>query len=279
MQNNNKDIDQNISKSKTISSYINIINKTEDLSEEREQDYIFLAKKGDAQAKEKLFNSYFKQVVSMARKYATNSESLEDLIGEGIRGLEKTLEKFEPARGNRFSTYSRFWIRAYMADHFRRNLRAFETPMAISGRLFTINKSIEKLSHELGRQPTDKEICEHLNLGEGYTTFLRKYLLPHCHLDSKISENDDRTISDNFPDNHYGSPRDSLIRDDGVQKIKIAMEKLTDKERNILERRYGLNGREEETLGEIGKDLQVSLERIRQIQSKAEAKLKFLINR
>ncbi len=269
--------------SKSIKEYIEIIKKTNDLSRDVELKYVKKAKK-NLKYKELLFNAHYKMVMGMAKKYTTHVETLEDLLNEGVKGLEQALKLFKPKMKVRFNTYARYWVRAFILKYFSDNVRGFKVPSDIAIKLTTMNKVIEKLSKKLLREPTDKEIARELQYDKNYVRFLRKYLYPHFTLQYRVgtcnhNTSGQFTLGDVTSDDHRDNARESLVRVDGINKIRAAIESLPKKERFVIENRYGLNGCDEQTLAQVGKRMRLTAERVRQIQEIAETRLKKMINR
>jgi len=262
--------------SKVIETYLNIAKNSADLSKDLELQYVKKAKK-NIKFKELLFNAHLKMVIGIAQKYAGgHTQVLEDLIGAGLLGLDKALSRFKPKMKVRFNTYARWWVRAHILKFFGDNVRSMLVPDKVSVEIFKINKVIEKLSQVLARDPTNAEVADELNYDVAYVATLRKFLLPNLSLDSQLvnkERNVFTTIKDNIADNrdHAG---ESLIRVDGINKIKQAIQKLPDRERYVIENRFGLNDKDELTLQEVGKKMGLTAERVRQIQLMAEKRLK-----
>lgn len=273
--------------SDTIQKYLSIIEKNKNLSAEIEADLIFKAKKGDGKAKEELFKAFFNKVLEVAKEYSGHVETFEDLIQEGMIGLERALEGFKPEMKWRFSTYSKWWIRAYVVKYFSDNIRGFKVPVEVSVKLYRINQTIERLSKDLLREPTDAEIASQLEMEENHVNFLRKYLYPHFSIDAPITQCDTSFgpklfIGENLADDHKDNARESLIRKDTVEQIRKALDTLSPRERFIIEHRYNINGESDDegmTLEEVGKLVKLTPERVRQIQRDTEAKLKKKLNR
>lgn len=267
-------------KSKSIRKYAEIIRNTESIPENLEEEYIRKARTS-AFHKNALFSAHLRLVISIAREYASHNETLEDLIQEGIHGLEHALQRFKKDKGVKFNTYARFWIRAFILKYFADNIRSFKVPPEISIKLGKVNKAMEKLSQILEREPSDEEIAGELGLDKDYVSFLKKYLSPHLTLDSEIENKEGRsfsTVGEGLTDNHRGDASESLIRIDNINKIKEAIKSLPKKELFVIENRYGLNNCDVQTLEEVGKRMDLSAERIRQIQKVAEARLQKAMN-
>ena len=264
-----------------IQKYLDIINRTKDIPKAKEEGCIAKAKTNPIFKKE-LFEAHLKMLVGIARNYTSHNETIEDLIQEGVKGLEKALILFKPNIKVRFNTYARFWIRAYIIKYFAENVRGFKVPSSISAKLYKLNKTIEKLSKKLEREPSDEEVARELNYDSDYVRFLRKYLFPHLALDAQIDGKDGKsfsTVGESLIDNHRDNACESLIKRDGVENIKNAILNLSEKERFVIENRYGLNENDEQTLEVVGKKMDLSAERVRQIQEMAESKLRKVMNR
>lgn len=273
--------------SKTIQNYLAIIDKNKNLTVEIEEDLIHKAKKGDQKAKEELFKAFFNKVLEVAKEYSGHVETFEDLIQEGMMGLECALQRFKPEMKWRFSTYSKWWIRAYIVKYFSDNIRGFKVPVEVSVKLYRINQTTERLSKDLLREPTDAEIADQLGMEENHVNFLRRYLQPHFSIDAPITQCDTSLgtklfVGENLADDHKDNARESLIRKDTVEQIRKALDTLSPRERFIVEHRYNINGESDDegmTLEEVGKLVKLTPERVRQIQRDAETKLKKKLNK
>ena len=271
--------------SRTIKKYIEIIQNTEELPKNLEFKYIKEARYNQ-EFKRLLFNAQLKLVMQVAGKYTNHVETYEDLIQEGVKGLEQALIFFKPSKKVRFNTYARYWIRAHILKYFSDNVRGFKVPVDIAVKLYQINKAIEKLSKKSGEEPTNVEIAKVLSYDPDYIGWLRKYLLPHGSIDAPISKNSSTnsitTISDSMPDNHRDDASESLIRTDNIDIIKKAIKQLPKKEKFVIQNRYGLNGEgngDGRTLLDIGKDMKLTAERVRQLQRQGEKRLRKIMNR
>jgi RNA polymerase sigma factor (sigma-70 family) len=275
-----------INESLTLDYYIKTARNTKRLSNEVELEYAKKAKSKNKKISEKyknlLFEANYGMVISVASRYAEHRQTMEDLVQQGATALDKALELFDPKKKTRFSTYAQWWVRAFIAKHFSNNVRSFKVPEAVCLRLHHLNKSIEKLSKILGRTPTNEELAEETGHAEKYLLFLRKYLMPHFTLDAQVMGKSGRpfsTVGDSLTMNDRDDASESLIRVDGINKMKDAVSKLEPNERFVIENRYGLNDCDEQTLAEVGKRMNLTAERIRQIQIDAEKRLKKMVNK
>jgi len=263
--------------SKNIQEFIDIAKKnTKGLPQDLELQYVKKAKK-NKKYKELLFNAHLGMVIGMAQKYASGHvQTLEDLIKEGLIGLDRALILFKPKMKVRFNTYARWWVRAYILKFFGENVRNIRVPDRISVEIFKINQVIEKLSQTLSREPTNAEVAHELDYNKNYVATLRKFLLPNLSLDTPVLNKDGKvftTVKENVADNRDDAG-ESLIRVDGINKIREAIDTLPKRERYIIEYRYGLNDKDGLTLHEVGKKMGLTAERVRQIQVVAEKHLK-----
>lgn len=261
-------------------NYINIINNNTNLDQEEEFELIKQAQNGDKNAKEKLFNCYLELVVGIARKYATYPILEEDLIQEGLLGLEDILKVFNPEKNRRFSAPAKFWIKSRILQYMEENMRTFSIPSNTSCKILKISKTIEKLNKENNHNPSNKEIGNYLGYTEGYVSFLRKFLSLPISIDveqCKYENSNSLSIKDLIEDDR-NIASESCIINDGVDKVRKSINLLPEIQRKVIKSRYGLNG-DEKTLKEVGKELNLTAERVRQIQVQAENKLLFLMGR
>ena len=261
--------------STTIAKYINLIELTPDLNYETEKELIQKAQEGNAQAKNSLFSAYLKLVFSIANRYEVQNIKKEDLIQEGVLGLEDALKAFDLSRNLRFSAPAKWWVKARIMKYVRENIRGFSIPPDASSKILHVSQSIERLKKEIGETPSNKEVGDELGFAESHVSFLRKFLIPSVSLNDMLGSGEEGgqqvSIQDLLHDDRNNA-QESLIRDDGVCCIKKAMGFLPKTHRKVIEDRYGLEG-DSKTLQEIGKELGVTSERVRQIQRAAEKKL------
>ena len=259
----------------SLDLYLNEIRRYPLLSREDEVALARKARAGDMQAQEKLVRSNLRFVVSIAKKYVGNGVPLEDLINDGNVGLVKAAERFDPERGFKFISYAVWWIRQSILVSVSENSRMIRMPMNRVGLAQKATKISRKLEQDLGRDPDAEELAKELGVTreeiEEVTTFSQATLS----LDQPVhDEGNETTFVDQIVDDRNASPDQGAYEDSLKRDMDRALESLTDRERTILVRYYGLNGVKARTLEDIGKEMGYTRERIRQIKEQAIDKLR-----
>ncbi|HKW15129.1 MAG TPA: RNA polymerase sigma factor RpoD/SigA [Candidatus Krumholzibacteria bacterium] len=259
----------------SLDLYLNEIRRYPLLSREDEVALARKARAGDMQAQEKLDRSNLRFVVSIAKKYVGNGVPLEDLINDGNVGLVKAAERFDPERGFKFISYAVWWIRQSILVSVSENSRMIRMPMNRVGLAQKATKISRKLEQDLGRDPDAEELAKELGVTreeiEEVTTFSQATLS----LDQPVhDEGNETTFVDQIVDDRNASPDQGAYEDSLKRDMDRALESLTDRERTILVRYYGLNGVKARTLEDIGKEMGYTRERIRQIKEQAIDKLR-----
>ena len=244
------------------------------LTNEEEQELAVLVEQGDLEAKQRLAEANLRLVVSIAKRYVGRGMQFLDLIQEGNMGLMKAVDKFDYTKGYKFSTYATWWIRQAITRGIADTGRTIRVPVHM---VETINKTLRMtrtLLQELGREPTPEEVAERLNVSVSRVREVLKISRDPVSLDTPIGEEDDSHLGDFIEDDSALSPADSAAFSMLRAELATALESLTDRERQVVKLRFGLEDGRARTLEEVGKEFNVTRERIRQIEAKALRKLR-----
>ena len=257
-----------------VRMYLKEIGKVPLLSADEEIKLAKRMEEGDEVAKKKLAEANLRLVVSIAKRYVGRGMLFLDLIQEGNLGLIKAVEKFDYRKGYKFSTYATWWIRQAITRGIADTAKTIRVPVHM---VETINKTLRTsrmLLQELGREPTNEEIAKKMNMPVAKIDEILKTSRDPVSLDTPIGEEEDSQLGDFIEDESLLSPVDSASFSMLKEELEEAMASLTERERNVIKLRFGLDDGKTRTLEEVGKEFNVTRERIRQIEAKALRKLR-----
>ncbi len=268
------DVLEGVSTEDPVRMYLKEIGNVPLLTTEQEVELAKRVEAGDEEAKKQLTEANLRLVVSIAKKYVGRGMPFLDLIQEGNMGLMKAVDKFDYTKGYKFSTYATWWIRQAITRGIADTGRTIRVPVHM---VETINKTLRMtrtLLQELGREPTPEEVAERLNVSVSRVREVLKISRDPVSLDTPIGEEDDSHLGVFIEDDSALSPADSAAFSMLRAELATALESLTDRERQVVKLRFGLEDGRARTLEEVGKEFNVTRERIRQIEAKALRKLR-----
>ncbi len=257
----------------SVKMYLKEIGKIELLKADEEREIAQRMAEGDEDAKETLINSNLRLVVSIAKKYMNRGLSLLDLIQEGNIGLIKAVDKFDYTKGFKFSTYATWWIRQAITRAIADQARTIRIPVHMVETINKLTRVQRQLVQDLGREPTTEELAEAMNMEPAKIREIQKISQDPISIDKPVGEEEDSHLVDFISNDELASPDEEVARNLLKEDLIKALNTLTDRERKVIELRFGLKDGVPMTLEQVGKKLGVTRERIRQIEAKAIRKL------
>jgi len=267
---NSSSDDENI-----LSMYLKEINTVPLLTREEEDKYARLAAKGSRPAKDKLIRANLRFVVNVAKKYQNQGLPLTDLISEGNIGLMNAIEKFDVDRGYHFISYAVWWIRQAILKAICEKSRMIRLPLNRANELVQIEKARKELQTSRGTEPDNQEIADFLDMEKEHVENLTNIARDLVSLETPVfSEKDSTLLGEFVEDSEYTSPDESVLEKSLKEEINAVLNTLSEKEAQILQYRFGLNGKIPLSLKEVGDRFHLTKERIRQIEKKAIRRLR-----
>ena len=260
--------------SASLDKYLQEIGKEELITVEEEVELAQRIKKGDQEALEKLTKANLRFVVSVAKQYQNQGLSLPDLINEGNLGLIKAVDKFDYTKGFKFSTYATWWIRQAITRAIADQARTIRIPVHMVETINKVKKANSQLLHQNGREATPEEIGEFLDMPVDKVREILRVAQEPVSLETPIGEEEDSHLGDFIPDDDALAPADAASMSLLKEQLSEVLKTLTPREEKVLSLRFGLEDGNPKTLEEVGKEFNVTRERIRQIEAKALRKLR-----
>jgi RNA polymerase primary sigma factor len=262
-----------------IKLYLREIGLVKLLTPQEEIELAARIKKGDKKAREHMIKANLRLVVKIARDYEGIGLPLLDLISEGNIGLMKAVERFDPKKGGKLSTYGSWWIKQSIKRALANQSKTIRLPVHLVDKISKMRRIGMRLQEELGREPTDEELADELGMTAARVQQMRLAAIRPASLDAPIGDDDSNNFSDVVQDENATSPYENLEDKTVVGMLQDMVKHLNEREATILRYRFGLDGGTEKTLEEVGVKFGVTRERVRQIQNLALRKLRKMIEK
>ncbi len=257
-----------------IKLYLREIGQVKLLTPQEEIELADRIKKGDKKAREQMIKANLRLVVKIARDYEGIGLPLLDLISEGNIGLMKAVERFDPSKGGKLSTYGSWWIKQSIKRALANQSKTIRLPIHLVDKISKLRRAAMKLQEILGREPTDEEVGAELGITASRVAMLRSAAIRPASLDAPVGDEDSNNYSEVVPDENAFSPYEQLEEKTVTSMLQEMVETLDPRESMILRYRFGLDGGGEKTLEDVGAKFGVTRERVRQIQNIALRKLR-----
>ena len=261
----------------SVRLYLREIGKIPLLSNEEEVDLAYRIVKGEKKAKDKMVEANMRLVVSIAKRYSGRGLDFLDLIQEGNTGLLRAVEKFDPDKGFKFSTYATWWIRQAITRAIADQARTIRIPVHMVETINKVLRATRKLTNELNREPTVEEIAKEMRMEPEKVDYVMKIKQDIASLDATVGrdgDDEDSVLGDFIEDEGRVSPEDAAAAQMLKEQIAEILSSLSEREQKVVKLRFGIGGGRPHTLEEVGAEFSVTRERIRQIEAKALSKLR-----
>jgi RNA polymerase primary sigma factor len=262
-----------------ITLYLREIGRVKLLTAGEEISLVARIKQGDLEAREQMIKANLRLVVSIARIYEGFGLSLLDLVSEGNIGLMRAAERYEPGKGSRFSTYAGWWIKQFIKRALANQAKTIRLPVSLLDRIAKMRRAAGRLHAELGREPTSEELSEELGTSVRRLEQASVAALCPASLEAPLGEGDSECLADEVADELACSPYEQLEEKTNRNMLREMVESLEPREATILRARFELDGRPRKKLEEIGRDLGLTRERVRQLQNQALGKLRKMVEK
>ena len=258
----------------SLKVYLREISKTALLTPEEEVSLAARIKKGDKEARDHMIRANLRLVVKIAQDYSAYGLPVTDLISEGNIGLMKAVERFDPNKGGKLSTYAAWWIKQSVKRALANQSKTIRLPVHMVDKIGKMRRIATMLSEALGREPTEEELAEELGIPRRKLAMLSQASQRPTSLDAQVNEGESTEYGEIIGDERAVSPFDSLSDKNMHGEIDSLLSVLDERERRIIDERFGLNGRTPMTLEDVGRQFGVTRERIRQLQNVALGKMR-----
>ena len=261
----------------SVRLYLREIGKIPLLTPEEETELAYKILDGDKKAKDKMVEANMRLVVSIAKRYGGRGLDFLDLIQEGNTGLLRAVEKFDPGKGFKFSTYATWWIRQAITRAIADQARTIRIPVHMVETINKVLRTTRRLTQELNREPTTEEIAKEMDMDPEKVEYVMKIKQDIASLDASVGrdgDDEDSVLGDFVEDEERVSPEDSAATQLLKEQIAEILSALSEREQKIVKLRFGIGGGRPHTLEEVGAEFSVTRERIRQIEAKALSKLR-----
>ena len=262
------------SEKSTIKLYLQEIGKTPLLKPSEEVELAALIQQGDHKARERMIKANLRLVVKIAHDYSNFGLPLLDLISEGNIGLVKAVERFDPSKGGKLSTYAAWWIKQSIKRALANQSKTIRLPVHLVDKIARMRRVAMELEEALGRQPTDEEIAYEMEMSVNKVAHLKSVSVRPASLDAPVGDDDGTEFGDLIGDENSINPFDSLQNKSVVNDLTDLIEELDPRESEIIRLRFGLGGEKPMTLEEVGEKFDITRERVRQLQNMALTRMR-----